>query len=79
MTSVKECEEFLSYYWSDLNSAAAQTNDGGTSTGIEQSGEIPREKAERLRKIIRFLSRMKSRCCTLGREIFLTVSGFLTL
>ena len=63
MTTANKYEDFLSSYWSDLHSvAASKASDGGSSVGIKQSVETPREKAERLRKIIRFLSSMRSRC-----------------
>ena len=62
MMSPSDCENFLFSYWSDLHIAAeSRLNDGGSSVGMEQTTEAPRERAERLRKIIRFLSSAKNR------------------
>ena len=62
MMSPSECEKFLLSYWSDLHLVAeSRVSNGRFSVGMEQTIEAPRERAERLRKVIRFLSSVKNR------------------
>ena len=61
MAAMNEHEEFLLSYWSDLQ-LAGKDNGNRSSVGIDVSVESPKDKSERLRKLIKFISGIRYRC-----------------